>query len=51
MAVHAACARRIKGALVGGESGQRLVAEADAAMAAQGIARPDRWAAMIAPGF
>jgi hypothetical protein len=51
MTLHAACARRRKGEILGGEEGRRLVAEADAAMAAQGIMRPDRWTAMIAPGF
>ena len=51
MALHAACARRRKGEIVGGDRGKRLVTEADAAMTAQGIARPDWWAAMVAPGF
>jgi serine/threonine protein kinase len=51
MALHAACARRRKGELLGGDEGRRLVEGADAAMRAQGIARPDRWTAMIAPGF
>ena len=51
MALHAACARRRKGEIVGGDEGRKLVAEADVAMTAQGIARPDRWATMVAPGF
>ena len=51
MALHAACARRRKGELIGGDEGRSLVAAADAAMTAQGIVRPERWTAMIAPGF
>ena len=51
MALHAACARRRKGEILGGEEGRRLVAEADAVLEGQGIARPSRWAEMIAPGF
>ncbi len=51
MSLHAACARRRKGELLGGAEGARLVADADAVMREQGIARPDRWAALVAPGF
>ncbi|WP_437304645.1 serine/threonine-protein kinase [Sorangium sp. So ce388] len=51
MALHAAAARRRRGVLAGGDEGRRQVAEADAHMAAEGIAKPERWAAMYAPGF
>jgi serine/threonine protein kinase/tetratricopeptide (TPR) repeat protein len=51
MALHAALARRRRGQLVGGDQGRTLVAAADAWLADQRIARPDRWAAMLAPGF
>ncbi|MFS8067657.1 MAG: AAA family ATPase, partial [Byssovorax sp.] len=51
MALHAEVARRRLGELVGGETGQGLIAEADAFMARQGIKRPDRWTALHAPGF
>jgi eukaryotic-like serine/threonine-protein kinase len=51
MALHAAVARRRKGELLGGANGQALIAEADAAMEAQGIRKPQQWADMYAPGF
>jgi tetratricopeptide (TPR) repeat protein len=51
MALHAACARRRKGQLLGGDAGRALVAEADDVMARQGISRPERWAEIFAPGF
>jgi eukaryotic-like serine/threonine-protein kinase len=50
MALHAAVARRRRGALMGGDAGRVLVAAADAMMAAQGIRNPERMAAMLAPG-
>ena len=43
-------ARRRLGQLVGGDEGAALVAAADDAMTRQGVARPDKLAAMIAPG-
>jgi hypothetical protein len=51
MKLHAACARRRKGELLGGDRGLALIAEADAAMEAQGIRKPQQWADMYAPGF
>jgi eukaryotic-like serine/threonine-protein kinase len=51
MALYAACARRRKGQLLGGEEGQRLIEAAEAAMREQGITNPARWTALYAPGF
>ncbi|MDI1482738.1 serine/threonine-protein kinase [Polyangium sp. y55x31] len=51
MALHAACARRRKGELSGGDSGRALVAVADTVMEQRGVRRPDRWAAIFAPGL
>jgi hypothetical protein len=50
MALHAAVARRRRGELMGGDTGQSLVASTDAWMAGQSIKNPDRMAAMLAPG-
>ena len=50
MSLHAAAVRRLRGRLLGGEQGDALVRAADEVMAAQHIARPDRLAAMLAPG-
>ena len=50
MALHAAVARRCRGKLTGGESGNSLVGDADAWMSGQGIQNPERMAAMLAPG-
>jgi serine/threonine protein kinase len=47
MAVHAASVRRCLGAILGGDEGRRLVAAADAALAAEGVRDPARWAAMM----
>jgi tetratricopeptide (TPR) repeat protein len=49
LALHAACARRRRGQIEGGDEGARLVAEADEQLRAQGIARPERWARTIVP--
>jgi hypothetical protein len=49
MMFYAAATRRL-GELRGGDEGHALVAEADAAMREQAIVRPDRMAAMLAPG-
>jgi hypothetical protein len=51
MALHAICARRQRGVLIGGDEGARLIESADKWMREQRIARPDRVARMIAPGF
>jgi hypothetical protein len=51
MGLYAACARRQLGRLVGGDEGRELLARADAAMAAQSIANPERVTALYAPGF
>lgn len=50
LALHAACALRRKGELLGGDHGRALVARADAAMHAEEITDPARWAAIFAPG-
>jgi len=50
MRLYHAAARRLRGALVGGAAGQHLVDAADAVMAAERIVRPDRFAALLAPG-
>jgi tRNA A-37 threonylcarbamoyl transferase component Bud32 len=49
MTLHAHVARRRQGEVLGGAEGAALVASADAWMAKQGIARPTRWADMLAP--
>jgi hypothetical protein len=51
MALHAAAARRRRGQLADGVEGQKLVAAADADMAARGVRDPERFAALYAPGF
>ncbi|XXX81277.1 AAA family ATPase [Sorangium sp. So ce134] len=51
MGLYAAAARRCLGALVQGDRGRRLVAEADAWMASQGVLNPPRMTAVLAPGF
>ncbi|MCA9716411.1 MAG: AAA family ATPase [Myxococcales bacterium] len=51
MRLHAACARRRRGQLIGGEPGQQLVDAADMFMARLGVRRPERWANIYAPGF
>jgi hypothetical protein len=49
MRLHAACARRRLGQLLGGESGARLVDEADAWMREQKVVQPSKIAAVYAP--
>jgi hypothetical protein len=49
LALHAACALRRKGELVGGGEGRALMAEGDELMRAEGITDPARWCAMYAP--
>ncbi len=51
MHLYAAVARRRRGQVLGGESGRRLVQEAEVWMATQDIRNPTRWTAMYAPGF
>jgi eukaryotic-like serine/threonine-protein kinase len=51
MALYAAVARLRKGELLGGDEGLALIAGAAAWMRAEGIVRPDRVTAMLAPGF
>ena len=50
MSMHGAAAARQLGALLGGEQGRAMIAEADATMAAEEIRAPARWAAMLLPG-
>jgi hypothetical protein len=49
--LYAAAARRRQGELTGGDAGAALIVEADSAMAAEGVVRPDRFAEIYAPGF
>jgi tetratricopeptide (TPR) repeat protein len=51
MAVHVAVASRRTGQLRGGEAGAKLVRDADAWLAAQGVKSPARVAATLAPGY
>ncbi len=51
MALHATIMRRQRGVLLGGDEGRVLVSEAEAGMRAQAILRPERFAALLAPGF
>jgi hypothetical protein len=49
MALYAASCRRRAGELRGGEAGAAAVREADAALAARGVRKPERMAAIFAP--
>ncbi len=51
MQLHAAVARLRLGALTGGSAGRELFEEADAFMRGQDIRVPERFAAILAPGF
>jgi hypothetical protein len=51
MAAHAAAARLALGKLLGGEQGRALAESAAAFFRGQGAAEPERFAAMMAPGF
>ncbi len=51
MKLYAAAARRVLGHLIGGTEGERLIDEADAAFALEGVVNPTRYAALICPGF
>ena len=48
--LHAVTADYRRGQLLGGEEGRTLVAEADGRMRALGVARPERWVRIYAPG-
>jgi eukaryotic-like serine/threonine-protein kinase len=50
MALYATVARRRRGELTGGPSGERLIGQADVWMTGQGIRNPARMTAMLAPG-
>ena len=50
MPMHGAAASRRLGALIGGEQGETLILEADAAMNAEDIAAPVQWSHMLIPG-
>jgi hypothetical protein len=49
MGLHAAVMRKRRGEIVLGAEGGVLMEDADALMHARGVARPDRFAAMLAP--
>jgi len=51
MAAHAWVARWRRGKLLGGDEGAALVASAEAAARAEAVVKPERFAAMMAPGF
>jgi len=51
MRLYAASARRQLGRLTGGTEGEQLVRQADELMRSRGIPKPDRIAAVLAPGF
>ncbi len=51
MSLYAAAARRGLGLLLGGDEGRSHIERADAVMREQGIPRPERVAAVLAPGF
>ena len=51
MHLHAHVARVRFGRLIGGDEGAVLVAGAEAWMRGEGIARPDGFVRMLAPGF
>ena len=51
MAFHAAVADRCRGELIGGDDGRNRIAASDVWMAAQGVRRPERMTAMLAPGL
>ena len=50
MAAHVAVSRHRRGAILGGNEGQELVAQSNRWMAEQGLRNPSRFCDMIAPG-
>jgi hypothetical protein len=51
MALHGAACRARLGSLVGGDEGRDLEAAARAYFVAEGVTRPERMVALVAPGF
>ena len=51
MALHDAVARRLLGDLLGGDDGAAMTRKATSWMEAQGIVKPERITALLAPGF
>jgi hypothetical protein len=51
MGLYAASARLLRGERLGGEEGRSLAAQASAWMKEQKVARPERMAALLAPGM
>jgi serine/threonine protein kinase len=51
LALHELAVRRRRGALLAGDEGRALVAEADAGLRARGVVAPARLAALLVPGF
>jgi serine/threonine protein kinase/KaiC/GvpD/RAD55 family RecA-like ATPase len=51
MRMHAACARFRLGRLQDGSDGEQTMAEASAVLASEGVSRPERMVAALAPGF
>lgn len=51
MSLFATVARRCKGQWTEGREGRKIVQQADMFMRMQDIAEPQRWGAMVAPGF
>jgi hypothetical protein len=51
LALHVAATRSALGSLVGGDEGRALLAAADTWFASEGVKRPERFVAMMAPGF
>jgi serine/threonine protein kinase len=51
MTLHAAAASRARGVLLAGDNGRALIAQADAAMAVEGIVAPSRLASVFVPAI
>ncbi len=51
MGLYLNVARRQRGHIIGGEEGKQAIRASDERMAAQGIRRPDRFAAFLSPGL
>ena len=51
MLLMAACASWCKGVWIGGREGRKLVRKAEAFMSMQGVAAPERWIELHAPGL